>query len=317
VKILVTGGAGFIGSHLCEKLVSLGHEVSILDDFSTGSINNLESLKSVSSLRIVNGSILDKDLCIQVVKNSEYVFHLAAAVGVFNIVYNPIESLKINITGTENLVDAAKQFNVPFLFASSSEVYGKNSKDSLSEDDDRIIGSPSIMRWSYSEAKAIDESFVQANHIHHKLRTRIVRFFNTVGPRQVGQYGMVIPRFIAAALTDKPLIVYGNGTQKRCFLHVSDAIDAVLKVAFSENTVGKTINIGNDKEISILDLAHTIISITNSKSEIQFKSYYEAYGSSFEDMQRRVPNLNQIRQLVDWVPQKTLTQIITDIVKVY
>ncbi len=315
MKILVTGGAGFIGSHLSEKLISLGHDVSVLDDFSTGSINNLEGIKSSSNLKIVKGSILDKNLCKEVIKNSEYVFHLAAAVGVFNIVNSPIESLKINITGTENLVDAAKQFNVPFFFASSSEVYGKNSKDSLSENDDRVIGSPSIMRWSYSEAKAIDESLAYAYHVEKSMEIRIARFFNTVGPRQLGAYGMVVPRFVSSALENSPITIYGDGQQSRCFAHVQDAVDALVKVAFSKETIGRAVNIGNSTEISILKLAEFIKDRLKSSSDIVFLDYQAAYGDGFEDMQRRVPDVSLIKQLVGWEPQLSLENIVDDIAK--
>jgi len=314
MKILVTGGSGFIGSHLCRKLILSGHEISVYDNFSTGRLNNLSRLIDSPKLHIIEGSILDLEKCKEIVSKTEYIFHLAASVGVFNIINHPIESLRINIRGTENILEAAHLYNVPFFLASSSEVYGKNVSDSLAENDDRIIGSPSKMRWTYSEAKALDESLTQAYFIHNKLETRIVRFFNTVGPRQVGDYGMVIPRFINNALDNKPLQVYGDGSQKRCFLHVQDAIDAVMKVAFSPNTIGTTLNIGNNKEISILELAEKIIFLTNSKSSIELIPYKLAYGFGFEEMQRRVPNIELIKNLVEWSPKLDLTSIVTDIV---
>ena len=314
MKILVTGGSGFIGSHLCRALISNGHEIFVYDNFSTGRINNLNTLNDSQKLHIIEGSILDLEKCKELVSKTDYIFHLAASVGVFNIINHPIESLKINIRGTENILEAANIYGVPFFLASSSEVYGKNISDSLAENDDRIIGSPSKMRWTYSEAKALDESLTQAYFIHNKLETRIVRFFNTVGPRQVGDYGMVIPRFINNALENKPLQVYGDGSQKRCFLHIQDAIDAVMKVAFSPNTIGTTINIGNNKEISILELAEKIIFLTNSKSLIELIPYKLAYGLGFEEMQRRVPNIKLINDLVEWSPKLDLTSIITDIV---
>ena len=315
MRILVTGGSGFIGSHLCRKLISNGHEVFVYDNFSTGKIDNLSTFIDSPKLHIIEGSILDLEKCKKSVSESDYVFHLAASVGVFNIINKPIESLKINIIGTENMLESADLYNVPFFLASSSEVYGKNISDSLGESDDRIVGSPSKMRWTYSEAKALDESLTQAYFIHHKLETRIVRFFNTVGPRQIGDYGMVIPRFIENALQNKPLQIYGDGAQKRCFLHIQDAIDAVMKVAFSPKTIGTTLNIGNDTEISILELAYKIISLTNSKSLIEFVPYKLAYGLGFEEMQRRVPNIQLINELVEWNPKLDLTNIITDIVK--
>jgi UDP-glucose 4-epimerase len=315
MRILVTGGSGFIGSHLCRKLLSNGHEVFVYDNFSTGKIENLSTFTDSPKLQIIEGSILDLEKCKKLVSESEYIFHLAASVGVFNIINQPIESLKINIRGTENMLESADLYNVPFFLASSSEVYGKNISDSLGESDDRIIGSPSKMRWTYSEAKALDESLTQAYFIHNKLETRIVRFFNTVGPRQIGDYGMVIPRFIENALQNRPLQIYGDGTQKRCFLHIQDAIDAVVRVAFSPKTIGTTLNIGNDTEISILELAKKIISLTNSKSPIEFIPYKLAYGLGFEEMQRRVPNIRLINELVEWSPKLDLTSVITDIVK--
>jgi UDP-glucose 4-epimerase len=241
------------------------------------------------------------------------VFHLAAAVGVFKIVNHPLDSLMTNIRGTENVLEAALASNIPVFITSSSEVYGKNISDSLKESDDRILGSPVTLRWSYSEAKAIDESLAYAYFVEKKLETRIVRFFNTVGPRQLGAYGMVVPRFVKAAINDEPINIYGNGEQTRCFAHIYDVIDAVIAIAFAENTVGKVINIGNDFEISISGLAKKIIDQTGSKSEVMFVPYEVAYGDGFEDMERRVPNIDLINQLVGWKPKRDLTSIIHDI----
>ena len=313
MNILVTGGSGFIGSHLCERLVLEGHSVTAIDNFSTGVQSNLLNLKGDSSFRLLEGSILDVDLLDRVIPKVDYVFHLAAAVGVFNIVKNPLESLLTNIRGTENVLEAAHASNVPVFLTSSSEVYGKNISDSLKESDDRILGSPVTLRWSYSEAKAIDESLAYAYFIEKKLETRIVRFFNTVGPRQLGAYGMVVPRFVKAALTNEPLTIYGDGTQTRCFAHVYDVVDAMIAIAFAQNTIGKVINIGNDFEISINDLAKRIISETGSQSEIVYVPYDEAYGEGFEDMERRVPNIDLIRDLVGWKPKRDLSTMIADI----
>ncbi len=313
MKILITGGAGFIGSHLCERLVSEGHNITTIDNFSTGHASNLVRLKNVDGFKIVEGSILDTQTLAPLINESDYVFHLAAAVGVFNIVNNPLESLLTNIRGTENVLEAANATNTPVFLTSSSEVYGKNVSDSLKESDDRILGSPLTLRWSYSEAKAIDESLANAYFVEKQLETRIVRFFNTVGPRQLGAYGMVVPRFVDAAITNQPITIYGDGKQTRCFAHVFDVIDAVIAVAFAENTVGKVINIGNDYEISINDLARKIISETGSKSEIVYVPYTEAYGDGFEDMERRVPNIDLINQLVGWKPQRNLSTMISDI----
>jgi UDP-glucose 4-epimerase len=315
MRILVTGGFGFIGSHLCERLVQDGHEVTALDDVSTGREVNLSSLRSSKNLTIVEGSVLDTDLLQKIVENVDYIFHLAAAVGVFNIMNKPLNSLLVNIRGTENILEIASTKNVPVFLTSSSEVYGKNVSDSLSEGDDRILGSPLTLRWSYSEAKAIDESLAYAYHLERGLETRIVRFFNTVGPRQLGSYGMVVPRFVRAAINDEQVTIYGDGKQTRCFAHVYDVIDAVTAVAFAKSTIGKVINIGNNFEISINDLARKIVEETGSRSEIVYVPYSEAYGNGFEDMERRVPNIDLINQLVGWKPQRDLSTIISDIAK--
>ena len=295
MRILVTGGAGFIGSHLCERLILDGHQVIVLDDLSTGRDINLAKLRYSEDFTFVEGSILDRAILESLAKDVDYIFHLAAAVGVFNIVNNPLASLLTNIRGTENVLELAIASNIPFLLTSSSEVYGKNFSDSLRESDDRILGSPVTLRWSYSEAKAIDESLTYAYFIEKQLETRIVRFFNTVGPRQLGAYGMVVPRFLKSALNHEPLTIYGNGKQTRCFAHVYDVIDALVAIAFSKNTIGRVINIGNDFE-----------------SEIVYVPYAEAYGDGFEDMERRVPNIDLINKLVGWKPQRNLSTIIRD-----
>jgi UDP-glucose 4-epimerase len=313
MRILLTGGGGFIGSHLADRLVKIGHKVVVLDDFSTGSKSNLNLISRLPDVEIKNGSILDFPLVSELVSKSDYVFHLAAAVGVFNIVNQPLESLMTNIRGTENILEAALQNMTPVFITSSSEVYGKNSSDSLSENDDRIIGPPTTLRWSYSEAKAIDETLAFAYWSQRQLPTRIVRFFNTVGPRQIGDYGMVLPRIVKSALENKPIMIYGSGTQTRCFAHIDDVIDAVILVAFNDNTLGKVLNIGNNFEISMNDLAEKIIKQVNSKSLINHISYEEAYGAGFEDMSRRVPNLSLIKDLTGWTPKRDLTMIIDDI----
>ena len=313
MRILVTGGAGFIGSHLCERLINDGHTVTAVDNFSTGRASNLSNLYESSSFTLVEGSILNTIILDPLIIDADYVFHLAAAVGVFNIVNNPLASLLTNIRGTENVLGAAHATKTPVFLASSSEVYGKNISDSLRESDDRILGSPMTLRWSYSEAKAIDESLAYAYLVEKQLETRIVRFFNTVGPRQLGAYGMVVPRFVKAALTNEPITIFGDGNQTRCFAHVYDVVDAVLATAFANNTIGKVINIGNDFEISINGLAKRIIEETRSKSEIVYVSYEEAYGDGFEDMERRVPNIDLINQLVGWKPKRDLSTMIADI----
>jgi len=313
MRVLVTGGAGFIGSHLCEQLIKDGHLVTAIDDFSTGRASNLVNLERVAEFSLIEGSILDSSLLNPLINDADYVFHLAAAVGVFNIVNNPLASLLTNIRGTENVLEAAQETKTPVFLTSSSEVYGKNISDSLKESDDRILGSPVTLRWSYSEAKAIDESLAYAYFVEKQLETRIVRFFNTVGPRQLGAYGMVVPRFVKAALANEPITIYGDGNQTRCFAHVFDVVDAVMAIAFAGNTIGKVINIGNDFEISINGLARKIIDETGSKSEMVYVPYQEAYGDGFEDMERRVPNIDLINQLVGWKPKRDLATIIADI----
>ena len=313
MRILITGGAGFIGSHLTERLVADGHQITILDNLATGRKENLAAHLGGKSVNFIEGSILDLPLLDGLIKETEYVFHLAAAVGVFNIVNHPLDSLMTNIRGTENVLESAHKYSKPVFVTSSSEVYGKNVSDSLKESDDRVLGAPVTLRWSYSEAKAIDESLAYAYWVENKLETRIVRFFNTVGPRQLGAYGMVVPRFVQFALNNEPITIYGNGEQTRCFGHVLDAVDAVVRIAFADKTIGKVINIGNDYEISINDLAKKVIEQTKSKSEIIYVPYEEAYGDGFEDMERRVPNIELIKSLVGWEPTRDLSNMISDI----
>lgn len=314
MKILVTGVSGFVGSHLAERLLKDGHRVIGLDNLQTGDRFNNRVISDSENFSFVEGSILDFDKLEELIVGAEYIFHLAAAVGVFNIVNKPLDSLITNIKGTENVLALAKKYSVPIFFTSSSEIYGKNTSDSLKEGDDRILGSPTTLRWSYSEAKAIDESLVHAYHVEYGLETRIVRFFNTVGPRQLGAYGMVVPRFVQAALEDRPITIFGTGNQTRCFAHIFDVIDAVISVAFSNSTIGKAINIGNNDEISMNDLARLVIQRTNSRSVVVHLPYSEAYGPGFEDMQRRVPNLDLIKELVGWTPKRNLATIIDDII---
>jgi UDP-glucose 4-epimerase len=311
VKYLVTGGAGFIGSHLTEQLISRGDQVVILDNLSTGLSENLSTIKS--KVEFEQGNILDKALVEKLVSNSDYVVHLAAALGVFNIVNKPLESLKSNLQGTEIVLEVANKYKKPILIASTSEVYGKNDKVPLNEEDDRVIGHPLKSRWSYSEAKAIDESLAYFYFLEEGLQSRIVRFFNTVGPRQLGNYGMVVPRFINSALKGEALSVYGSGEQIRCFCHISDAVKGLLLVMDSEKAVGEVFNVGNNQQISIMELAKKVIEITGSKSTIEKITYEKAYPQGFEDMQRRVPDISKINQVLGWSPQLNLDQIIKDI----
>jgi UDP-glucose 4-epimerase len=311
VKYLITGGAGFIGSHLAESLISRGDQVIVFDNLSTGSINNLAGISE--RIKFEQGNILDKAVIDKLVAESDYVVHLAAALGVFNIVNKPLESLKTNLQGSEIVLEACDKYRKPVLISSTSEIYGKNDKVPLNEEDDRIIGHPLKSRWSYSEAKAVDESLAYFYYLENKLPIRIVRFFNTVGPRQVGHYGMVVPRFVSAALKNEPLSVYGSGDQIRCFCHIADAVKGLLFVLDSDKAVGQVFNVGNNSQISIMELAKKVIEITGSKSTIEKITYEKAYPEGFEDMQRRVPDISKIKQVLGWEPKINLDQIIKDI----
>jgi UDP-glucose 4-epimerase len=311
VKYLITGGAGFIGSHLAEALIFRGDQVIVFDNLSTGSIKNLPGLRE--TIKFEQGNILDKSVINKLVEESDYVVHMAAALGVFNIVNKPLESLKTNLQGSELVLEACEKYRRPVLIASTSEIYGKNDKVPLNEKDDRVIGHPLKSRWSYSEAKAVDESLAYFYFLESKLPVRIVRFFNTVGPRQVGHYGMVVPRFIEAALKNQPLSVYGSGEQIRCFCHVNDAIRALMLVIDSDKTIGEVFNIGNNQQVTIMELAKKIIELTGSKSEIETIPYEKAYPEGFEDMQRRVPDISKIKRVLGWEPEINLDQIIKDI----
>ena len=311
MRYLITGGAGFIGSHLAKSLISRSGQVVVFDNLSTGSVNNLSEIKD--KIEFQQGDILDKLVVDKIVSESDYVVHLAAALGVFNIVNKPLDSMKTNLQGSEIVLEACNKYRKPILVASTSEIYGKNDKVPLNEEDDRILGHPLKSRWSYSEAKAVDESLAYFYYLENKLPIRIVRFFNTVGPRQVGHYGMVVPRFVSAALKNEPLSVYGSGDQIRCFCHVGDAVKALLLVMASDKAVGQVFNVGNNSQISIMELAKKVIEITGSKSRIEKIAYEKAYPEGFEDMQRRVPDISKIKQILGWEPKINLDQIIKDI----
>jgi UDP-glucose 4-epimerase len=308
MKVLITGGAGFIGSHLTDAFVKRGDQVTIIDNFSTGTADNLKSF-----VQIIEGDIRDAHLMDNEVAKADLVMHMAAALGVKNIMENPLESISTNLGGSEVVLKAVTRHNKRTFIASTSEVYGKNPKQPLSETDDRVVGSPQNYRWTYSDAKALEEAVATIMHKEQGLPVTTLRFFNTVGPRQTGAYGMVLPRFVKAAKENQPLIVHGDGSQSRVFGHVSDAVEAVFSLIENDKSIGEVFNIGGQGEITIKDLAEKVIAQTNSKSEIQYIPYKEAYGAGFEDMQRRVPNIEKIKSFTGWAPNRDLTQIISDI----
>ena len=311
MKILITGGAGFIGSHLADFYCAQGDAVTILDNFTTGSEANLKAINFQGKKD--QGDIRDKDLAESLISDSDLVLHMAAALGVANIMNSPIESMSINIAGSENILMAAAKFNKRLVIASTSEIYGKNQNQPLSETDDRVLGSPQKIRWSYSDAKAIEEATATVLHQTKGLRVTTIRLFNTVGPRQKGQYGMVLPRFVKNALTNKPLVVYGDGKQTRVFCHISDVVEGLLKIVKADTSIGEVYNLGGVGETSISELAHRVIQITNSTSKIEYIPYEQAYPFGFEDMQRRVPDITKLKSTIDWEPKKDLNQIIKDI----
>jgi UDP-glucose 4-epimerase len=313
VRVFITGGAGFIGSHLCDALVARGDEVSILDNLSTGSKGNIAHLEG--KIKVSQGDIRDQALVESLVADSELVLHMAAALGVDNILENPIESISTNFYGSEVVLNAALKYDKRILIASTSEIYGKNTKQPLSEIDDRVIGTPQKIRWSYSDAKALEEATAHFLFLTKKLKVTTIRFFNTVGPRQTGKYGMVIPRFVKAAIENKPVKIFGDGSQSRVFCHVNDSVEAILLLADNDKTIGEVFNLGGRGEITILDLAKMIINLTNSKSEITFTNYKDAYAMGFEDMRRRVPDISKIKLFTGWEPKIDLKRVIEDVAK--
>ena len=310
MKILITGGAGFIGSHLAELLISEGNQVIALDNQSTGSAKNLNPS---SNLEVIKGSILDSNLVDSLMSKVTVCFHLAAALGVKNIVEHPLESLETNIKGSDIVLSAATKYQVRTLLASSSEVYGKNPNQPLTEDSDRVLGSPKVARWSYSEAKAVDEFYAFQLNKQKKLPVTIARLFNTVGPRQSGSYGMVLPRFVSAAVSNQPLTVYGDGSQSRTFSAVSDVVAALNELLKSVSTIGEVFNVGGNQLITIKALAEKVIKLTNSNSKIEYKTYKEVYGADFEEPNSRVPDINKIKSAIGWSPKKGLDEIITEL----
>jgi UDP-glucose 4-epimerase len=311
MRILLTGGAGFIGSHLADHYVAKGDQLTILDNFSTGSQENISHL--TGKITTVDADIRNVDVVEKLTKDADLVLHMAAALGVNTILESPLESMSTNITGSEVVLNAAAKFNKRIIIASTSEIYGKNPKQPLNEADDRVVGAPQKIRWTYSDAKAIEEAMAFALHQEKKLPVTTVRLFNTVGPRQSGRYGMVVPRFVQAALKNQALTIYGDGTQSRVFCHVDDAVQAIAIIAATNATIGEVFNVGGSGEVSIKQLAEKVIATTKSQSVITYTPYSDAYPAGFEDIQRRVPDISKIKQAIGWAPTKDLETIIRDI----
>jgi UDP-glucose 4-epimerase len=311
MRVLVTGGAGFIGSHLADALIARGDQVVALDNFSTGSTANIKHI--TKNFEIIDGDIRNVDLINDTIKDVDLVFHMAAALGVNTILESPLESISTNIAGSEIVLNAAATHKKRILIASTSEIYGKNPKQPLNETDDRVVGSPQKIRWSYSDAKAIEEAMAFSLNQEKGLKVTTARLFNTVGPRQSAHYGMVVPRFVRSALKNEPISIYGDGTQSRVFCHVHDAIEALLALVGTGETINEVYNVGGTGEISIKDLANSVIKETKSQSPIEFIPYEKAYAPGFEDMQRRVPDISKIKQELGWAPKMKLSQIISDV----
>ncbi|MHC4582113.1 MAG: GDP-mannose 4,6-dehydratase [Planctomycetota bacterium] len=310
MRVLVTGGAGFIGSHLTERLLEDAHQVTVVDDLSTGSPENIENFKEHADFEFVTGDIRNAELMEPVVERCDVIFHLAAAVGVRLIAEDPVHTIETNIGGTEIVLDLANKFGKKILIASSSEVYGKSVNVPFREDDDIVLGSTTMPRWAYACSKAIDEFLGLAFYQQYGLGVVIARFFNTIGPRQTGQYGMVVPRFIQMALNDEPVLIYGTGKQTRCFCYVADVVEAVIRLMNCEQAAGRVYNVGSSEEISIEELADKIIEMTGSRSQKQFVPYEVAYGRAIEDMMRRVPSLERIKEAVGWESRTDLEEIL-------
>jgi UDP-glucose 4-epimerase len=311
MRVFITGGAGFIGSHLADACIARGDEVTILDNMSTGSRANIAHLEG--KIVVHEGDIRDKDLIEKLVSDSDLVLHMAAALGVKNIMEHTIESIDRNFTGSEVVLNAATKFNKRIIIASTSEIYGKNPNQPLNEESDRVVGAPQKIRWTYADAKALEEAVAHTLHKTHGLKVTIVRFFNTVGPRQTGQYGMVVPRFVQSALKNEDITIYDDGSQSRVFCHVQDAVKAVITLSGTDSTIGDYFNVGGVGETTIFELASKVIERTKSNSTIKFIPYSVAYPIGFEDMQRRVPEIEKIKKTIGWQPTHTLDSIIDSV----
>lgn len=314
MKALITGGAGFIGSHLSEFLLAAGHQVTIIDDLSTGRFENIVHLAGQPGFHYAIETITNEVVMDRLVSECDTIFHLAAVVGVELIVHSPVRVIETNILGAEAVLRAAHRYRKKTLIASSSEIYGKSGKVPFSEDDDRVLGPTTKARWSYSTSKAVDEFLALAYHKERGLPTVIFRLFNTVGPRQTGQYGMVVPRFVKNALAGQPIRVYGDGQQSRCFAHVKDAVRAIAALAEHPGAVGQVFNVGMTEEVTITELAQRVKKATGSTSEIIYVPYAQAYEEGFEDMRRRIPDISKISQLIDWEPSLRLDDILRDVI---
>ena len=314
MKALVTGGAGFIGSHLSERLLKNGRQVIVVDNLSTGSLKNIEACKGNTAFECVEGDICDVASMEALVQRCDIVYHLAAAVGVKLIADCPVRTIETNIGGTEVVLDAVNKFNKKVLIASSSEIYGKSEAIPFCEDDDIVLGSTTLSRWSYACSKAIDEFLGLAFYQQYGLNVVIARFFNTIGPRQTGEYGMVVPRFVQRALKNEPVLIYGTGKQSRCFCYVDDVVEAVIGLMDCEQAAGKVYNVGSTEEITIEDLADKVIQMTGSGSKKEFVPYEKAYGRPIDDMMRRVPSIERIRQTIGWQPRTNLDQTLKVII---
>ena len=317
MNILITGGAGFIGSHLCESLITEGHRITIIDNLSTGKFSNISHLQTNSNFHYVLGTILDRSIIEGLIAEADEIYHLAAAVGVEYIINNPLLSLKTNIIGTENVLEFANKYKKKVLIASTSEIYGKSEKIPFKENDDRVLGSTHITRWGYSCSKAIDEFIALAYYKEKKLPVIIVRFFNTVGPRQSGQYGMVVPKFVKNALLNHPITIHGTGKQSRCFVDVADVVEGIKTLMKEPKAIGQIFNIGNTEEICIEDLAKKIKVLVKSNSKIEYLPYEEAYEEGFEDMLRRMPDLTKIKEYIGYTPKYNLDKILERVIKYY
>lgn len=314
MKALITGGAGFIGGHLAERLLAAGHQVIVVDDLSTGRSANIEPLTGHPDFEFVEGSVLDAPLIDRLAARVDTIFHLAAAVGVQHILDRSLDALRTNIHGTETVLESTARHGTRTLVASTSEVYGKSPAAALHEDDDRVVGSPLTKRWSYAEAKALDETLAHLLWREHGVQTVIVRLFNVAGPRQTGRYGMVLPRFVDQALRGEPLTVFGDGNQTRSFCHVSDIVDGLLALIDEPAVYGEVFNLGRPEEVSIRQLAERVIAMTGSSSEIKYVSYMDAYGDGYEDTMRRVPDISRVRAAVGFEPRRDLDDIIRSVI---